>query len=166
MRASPSALFAPGAFDRVVSRFTLAGLAMAALVVSVATSALAFDPVHPQDVNTSLLPGTYYRTADMLRQTISFHKNGTFSGKLWSARGGLDDEYTDDWSVHRTYPMLVTLHYVVRQSRKIPKDTEDVDQIVVLNKKCLTIAPANGTGTGQRVWWRQQETEAAPAKKP
>ena len=166
MRSPPSALFASGAFDRAVSRFTLAGLAMAALVVSIATAALGFDPVHPQDVNTSLLPGTYYRTAGMLRQTITFHKDGTFSGKSWSARGELDDEYSGDWSVHRYYPIHVTLRYVVRQSRKIPKDTEDVDNIVVLNKKCLTIAPTNGTGTGQRVWWRQQETQVAPAKKP
>ncbi|RBP36629.1 hypothetical protein DES53_11668 [Roseimicrobium gellanilyticum] len=122
----------------------------------------ALDPFVRPDVDSTLLPGTYQRTIGGLRQTITFHEGGTFTGKSWTARNTLDDEYSGDWYWQGGYALPSTLNYVVRKSHKIPKDTEDADIVIVLNQKCLSILPADGKSGVIRVWWRVEEKVRKP----
>lgn len=136
-------------------------LSVACVCLGVIPQVFSLDPLTSPDIHPNLLPGTYHRVIGTVRHTITFNKDGSFSGKAWNARNEIDDEYEGRWSIQNGYGLDTTLRYVFKKSRKIAAGTEDEDYVVVLNKKYLSIIPKNARTTVARVWWRAAEKEPA-----
>ncbi|QIF01799.1 hypothetical protein [Roseimicrobium sp. ORNL1] len=112
----------------------------------------AFDPVRVPDIDLTLMPGTYTRTVGKVQHVLTFHADKTFQGKSF-LNGRLDDEYEGRWQAQKDILGNGRMNFTYTKSTKIPPGTADGDDILVLNKTALTLAPEDAN-QGRRIWWR------------